>query len=374
MESVLFLTYHFPPEVGGIQTRIAGYLSELSRRGIKSTVLIVGRSAKSGRTHDPRKSSLPLPSKMVKLVECEGGIRGVVPAATRVLITVGSGRADVVHVFTGAATLLGVLTLLLGRLAGRPSTMSVFGREDISQARWFDGYLFCLSGTLATSISTNSASTGSLLPPKFRRKSRVLLGGSAVPLQHEGASPVRKSVLFVGRLVKRKGLDDLLKAFAIAKAAVPEATLVIVGDGPEREDLVRQAKDLGIADSVHFKGTLLGQPLASEYEKCTLCVLPSKVVPDDKATEGLGLALVEASMHGKPLVGTDHGGISEIIKDRVNGFIVPQGETKKLSDALGSLLNDAQLASTMGTNSLRIAKSQFTMQAATDRLLESYSS
>jgi glycosyltransferase involved in cell wall biosynthesis len=310
--------------------------------------------------------------RLVKLVRCEGGIRGLFPTAAKVLISVGSDQAEVVHVFTGAATFLGVFTLLVGRMFGHASSMSIFGREDVSQTTRLGGLLLILAGTFATSISTNSASTGKLLPPRFRKKSRVLLGGYAA-LPSQGDLWVdRKSVLYVGRLVKRKGLDDLLNAFKITKNAVPDASLVIVGNGPERKDLEKMADSIGVTSSVHFMGALFGRSLASEYEKCTLCVLPSKRVPDDPATEGLGLALVEAAAYGKPLVGTDHGGISEIITNGVNGFIVPQGNPKKLSEALEALLRDGELAQRMGANSLRIAKSQFTLEAATDRLLESY--
>jgi glycosyltransferase involved in cell wall biosynthesis len=372
VDSILFVTYHFPPEVGGIQTRIVGYLSELSRRGIRSTVLFVGPSAKMVRTHEGMDPALILPHGTVELVKCESGIKGLFPAAAKALLLISTGRAGVVHVFTGGATFLGVFALLVGRLLGHPSSMSVFGREDISKPTWLGGVLFMFAGTLATSISTNSSSTKELLPIQFRRKTRILLGGSWVPLQQENRWPDGKTVLFVGRLVKRKGVDDLLNAFAIVRFAIPEASLTIVGNGPEREALARLVTDLGLADSVHFRGTLLGRSLSLQYEECTVCVLPSKEVADDTATEGFGLALVEAAVHGKPLVGTDHGGISEIIKDGFNGYIIPQGDPKRLSTVLERLLEDKELAQKMGANSLSIARSKFTLESATDRLLESY--
>lgn len=371
VSSILFVTFHFPPEVGGIQTRITNYLAELSRRGIMSTVIIVESPIRGAKGPVSELPPFISPNK-VKLVRCEGGTRGLFLTAAKVLNLIGSGKSDVIHVFTGSTTVIGVFTLLTGRLLGHPTSMSIFGKEDLSQTTRLGGILLVLAGTFATTISTNSVSTGTLLPSNFRRKSRVLLGGYS-PLETKGdIASERKSVLFVGRLVKRKGVDDLLKAFKVVKAMVPETTLTIVGDGPERRSLSELASTLGLAGSVEFKGTLVGSPLAREYQRCSLCVLPSKLVADDTATEGLGLALVEASMYGKPLVGTDHGGITEVIRNGENGIVVPQGNPERLSQALLRLLTDDALAQKMGEASLKIAKSQFTLEAATDRLLESY--
>ena len=103
-----------------------------------------------------------------------------------------------------------------------------------------------------------------------------------------------------------------------------------------------------------------------------MVVLASKRVEDDPATEALGLVLLEASMHGKPLVGTIIGGIPEIIKDGVNGFLVPQRESPKLAEAICKLLSDRQLAKKMGDNALQIALRDFTWDASTERLLQCY--
>ena len=334
-------------------------------------VLVVGSSQPDRRPG----SAGPAPvfsSKMVRLARCRGGVKGLAPAMAKVISSVGTSRPQVIHVFTGAGTLLGVSTLLAGRLFGRVTAMSIFGREDVSQTTLSGRTLFILACDLATSISTNSSATGRLLSPRFRGKTTVLLGGSAPPAQGGPGSPEGKSVLFVGRLVMRKGVDDLLRAVAGVKEKVPEARLVIVGDGPERGPLMELTSELALSGSVDFKGTLVGGPLSQEYRRCSLCVLPSKDVANDSATEGLGLALVEASMHGRPLVGTYHGGIVEVVQDGFNGLLVPQGDPGKLGEAIARLLADERLSSEMGANALSIANSQFTLKAATDRLLESY--
>jgi glycosyltransferase involved in cell wall biosynthesis len=284
-----------------------------------------------------------------------------------------SRRSDVIHVFTGASTLFGFFGLVLGRILNIPSAMSIFGREDVTLASQFSRTCFMLSAEIATTIGTNSESTKTLLPGKYRSKCKVLLGGAKLANQemNSGKSSEKKIVLFVGRLVKRKGVDDLLDAFAIIEKNIPAAQLVIVGDGSEREDLHNKAMTLGLKN-VEFNGALFGESLNDEYDRSAVCVLPSKSVPGDPATEGLGLTLIEASMHSKPLVGTTHGGIPEVIKNGVNGFLVPEGDWKSLSEVLTRLLLDDELATRMGHKAFEMASKQFGWAAATDRLLEAY--
>lgn len=283
-----------------------------------------------------------------------------------------SRRPDVIHAFTGASTILGFVSLLLGRILKIPSVMSIFGREDVTYSSKMSTILFLLSAELSTTIATNSEATRNLLPPKFHSKCKILLGGANLTERTEvKESEDSKVILFVGRLAKRKGVDDLLDSFAILERRVPSAHLVIVGDGPEREALRKKAKALGLRN-VEFKGALFGEALNYEYARSAVCVLLSKSVGGDPATEGLGLTLIEASMHAKPLVGTRHGGIPEIIKDGVNGFLVPEGDWRSSSEALTKLLLDTGLASKMGQNAFQMARERFSWNAATDRLLESY--
>lgn len=265
-----------------------------------------------------------------------------------------------------------MFALLCGRVFRKPSAMSVFGREDVALPSRISRIFFLMSTSLATSISTNSEATRDLLPPRVLDKSHVLLGGSDWMPASAPAVTRDSSVLFVGRLVRRKGVDDLLHAFAEVRSRIADAKLVIVGDGPERENLERMVAELGLSGAVRFTGMLRGERLHEEYENCDVFVLPSKAVQEDAASEGLGLTLIEAAMHGKPLVGTTHGGIPEVIQDGVNGLLVPPNDSHLLAEALTRLVKDKELARKMGENSLKSAQSLYTWKAATNRLLQSY--
>ena len=119
VRSVVYLTYHFPPEVGGIQTRISKYIDRLSKRGIRVKVLVAGRA--------PWCEDTPLDAEVIP---CPGGMRRLPASARLVTKSVIGSRADVVHVFTGSSTLLGVYALVVAKLAGAKPVISLFGRED----------------------------------------------------------------------------------------------------------------------------------------------------------------------------------------------------------------------------------------------------
>jgi phosphatidylinositol alpha-1,6-mannosyltransferase len=180
-------------------------------------------------------------------------------------------------------------------------------------------------------------------------------------------------ILYVGRLVRSKGIDDLIESYKIVSERIPQSTLVIVGDGPERGRLESLVHELDLSTSVVFKGTLRGEKLDEEYANCTVFAMASKRVPDDPAIETFGLTLVEALMHGKPVVGTFLGGIPEIVENGVNGLLVSEGQPRELADALVRILTDRDLACKLRQNALESAKRKFTWEAATDRLLSCYS-
>ena len=173
----------------------------------------------------------------------------------------------------------------------------------------------------------------------------------------------RPFVLFVGRLVPYKGVDVLLRAMRGL-----EASAVIVGDGPLREDLQREADALGIADSISFRGTLSEEALAELYRTCDVLVLPSTT-----AAEAFGLVQVEAMARGKPVVSTRvPSGVPWVNQDGVTGFTVPPGDVDALRSALARLLRDEHLRTQMGEAGRRRFREWFTHAAMVERTTELY--
>jgi len=325
------------------------------------SVLVAGHSPQPGFRLDG-----------VEVVSVAGGLKRLPRNTAAVARQVIRSRADAVHVFTGSSTLLGISALLLAKVVGARAVMSVFGREDFAFESLPPRILLRLSTKLADSIDVNSTATGALLPQDVRLKTHVLLGAADESGSSAPAGPAEQVLLFVGRLVQRKGVDDLLRAFAIVRHQFPGVRLSVVGGGPEKANLVELAEDLGVLDLVEFKGVLVGRELDREYDRCVALLLPSKDVASDPANEGLGLALIEASMHGKPLIGTRHGGIPEVIAHRKNGLLVPPNDPNSLAEGIIEILSDEELARDMGKTALQMALSRFSWDKATDVLLESY--
>ena len=155
-----------------------------------------------------------------------------------------------------------------------------------------------------------------------------------------GQGPFR--VLFVGRLVERKGVTHLIDAVR----QLSNAQLTIIGDGPERAALEAQAAPLG--NRVVFRGRVSATDLRAAYAATHAFVLPSTL--DARGdTEGLGVVLLEAMSFGVPVVASDIGGITDIVENERTGLLVPPSDAAQLARALKRLADEAGLAERLGS-------------------------
>ena len=168
-----------------------------------------------------------------------------------------------------------------------------------------------------------------------------------------------KLVMTAGRLVERKGTRYLILAMKEVVKQFPTAKLVIIGDGPEKPRLMRLNSQLGMEGNVIFTGFVSAQDLACLYSLADIFVLPS-IIDSKGDTEGLGVVLLEAMAMERPVVGTNVGGIPEIIRDKDTGFLVPQKEPRALADRICTLLADKRLAKRMGEEGRKTVMKHFT--------------
>lgn len=167
----------------------------------------------------------------------------------------------------------------------------------------------------------------------------------------------KKVILYVGRLVKRKGVDYLIKAFEKLAEEKKEILLIVVGDGECRSKLESLSKKLGIQKKVYFTGNIENAELAPYYILCDICVIPS-------VTYGIGdpwvFILNEAMYFGKPVIATEAVGAAfDMIKNGSNGFIIPEKDVNALYDSMNEILSDDNLAKKMGENSKKIVDNGF---------------
>ena len=158
--------------------------------------------------------------------------------------------------------------------------------------------------------------------------------------------PGSQQLLAIARLVSQKGLDRLIRAMPAVVDRHPGARLDILGEGPERPSLEATIESLHLEHIVTLRGHVERHEVAEYLERAQLVVAPS-------VHEGLPFAVLEAALHGRPVIGSRIGGTDEAIEHGVTGLLIEQelldNDPTVLADAIGSLLDDPQRAQAMGT-------------------------
>lgn len=172
-------------------------------------------------------------------------------------------------------------------------------------------------------------------------------------------------ILSVGNLIPIKGHATLIKAFAAVSADYPGLQLTIIGTGPELESLQQLALQLNVRDRVHFRGRRSRREVAAAMQSCSIFALPSRY-------EGLGCVYLEAMSCAKPAIGCRGQGISEVIQQAENGFLVGTDNEKELALALKMLLGDQALRERISVAARDTVVDRFTLFQQAQRLARIY--
>jgi len=160
-------------------------------------------------------------------------------------------------------------------------------------------------------------------------------------------------VVFVGRLVQNKGLQYLVEAFAEVLRDIPEAKLIIAGEGTLKKELLIMIRKLNLQNSIKLVGRVPSKELPAIYAAADLVVLPSIM-------EGFGMTLLEAMATAKPCVATAVGGIPEVVINGETGLLVPPGDSSALHKAICTVLEDRSLSRKLGEAGCRRVENRFT--------------
>lgn len=197
-------------------------------------------------------------------------------------------------------------------------------------------------------------------------KEKISLIPPGVDMSRFIATPLPKtaSVLYVGRIEhssRWKGITPLLKAFSIVQKEIPEATLTLVGDGDALEYYKNETVRQGLRWSVSFVGVKTGEDLASYYQQTKIVVLPST-----SSAESFGMTLIEGMASGRPVIGSQIGGIPEVIIDNITGLLVEANNPEALAGAIVRVLKDTLLAERYGDAGVKRAR-EFTWKIQADK-------
>jgi glycosyltransferase involved in cell wall biosynthesis len=172
-----------------------------------------------------------------------------------------------------------------------------------------------------------------------------------------GISDERFAVGWVGRMTAVKRGEDVLEGFRLLRDRGVEATLCLVGDGPDRPRLERKAHDLGIVRDTLFLG--YQEDVGPLYAAFDALVLPS-------GNEGTPVSVIEALAAGRPVVATSVGGVPDVVRNGEDGFLVAAGATDELAEALSRLAADPALRERLGA----AGRARVLPRYAVDRLVD----
>jgi phosphatidylinositol alpha-1,6-mannosyltransferase len=363
----LIVTNDFPPREGGIQS----FVHALATRLPEGAVTVYAPRWQGDREFD---AAQPFP-----VVRHPTSLMLPVPSVARRAAAIVRER-EIDTVLFGAAAPLGLLAPSLRRAGVTRTVALTHGHE----AGWA-----ALPGarTLLRRIGTE-VDTVTYLGEYFRtRLARALTPAAAARMTQlapgvdvttfrpgAGGAAIRERlglgertpvVACVSRMVPRKGQDTLIRAWPEVLAAVPDAVLLLVGDGPYRKRLARLASQ---TRQVIFTGSVPATELPACYDAADVFAMPCRTRRGGLDVEGLGIVYLEASATGLPVVGGDSGGAPDAILDGETGYVVRGGDVAATAARISELLTDPARARAMGEKGLAWVHREWRWELAAARL------
>ena len=372
---ILFVSVSYSPRVGGLET----FLGHLVRaflerkhtvkvitrkypRTLKGTECIDGVEVARYHFFDP---SLPV----LRLRAIAAYIYMLLLAPVNLLkfiFFIKRFQPDVINYhFVGAPTffLLVYLCLVKTKLV-----VSLHG-TDVESLHFASKTYKILSKSIlkkASAITANSyhvLNLAAAVAPFIKEKSKVIYNAINTAKFEKIAADCskKKYILAIGRLVETKGFDILIKACQGVFQQVKDTNLIIVGDGPEKNNLQELVQKLCLENKIRFYGWAKQEKIVKLLKGCEFFVLPSR-------REAFGVVLLEAMACKKAVIATRSGGPQEIIENEINGLLVEKENGEELAAAIKRLCNDSFLLKELSDNSYKTLE-RFNMELAQSQYL-----
>ena len=287
------------------------------------------------------------------------------------------GSFDVVHAFWPIPH--GIFAIAAKRASGAALVSTFFS----SELNW-NGPLRRVFGPVVRSIVENSDAV-TVISSYTANVLREYVPGAASVIIPFGAAALNRSkradsvargrndpfdLLFIGRLVRRKGVDVLLRSVALLEND-PRLRLRVVGGGPEKNALVAETARLGLGEKVMFEGVVSSKRVSELLEECHALVLPA-IVTETGETEGLGVVLIEAMGYGKPVIATSAGGIVDIVSDGDTGLLASPGDSAALASTIRKAMDDPEALARIAERGTAFAERAFGWDAIVSSLTAVY--
>jgi phosphatidylinositol alpha-1,6-mannosyltransferase len=356
-------------QTGGVQTRIINYAKNLPKFGINPHILSIAKYKNKSESKYrgvpiykfPHQKSLDLISFLLSK----------------------RGKFKLIHSLEGVTGKQQAYLLFLCKLLRKKVCISLYGGEmfDIIQRKkLFERIRLKTVQLLSSKIIINSKATAQLIPKRFTKKVRIVYPGVNSELLKYKYENIDKNkngynLLFVGRLIRRKGLDDIIKALSIVTKDFPQATLKIAGEGPNLETYKSLAKKLKVKEKVKFLGEIKeASQLAKLYSECDIFTMAPKLVQNPPGGfESFGCVYLEAGLFKKPVIGTKHFGVKEAVINGETGILVNENSPQEIATTVIKLLENPELRKKLGENGYQRTKSYFMDVNSTKQLAKVYS-
>ena len=349
---VLFVTNDFGPRAGGIETFVIGLIE---RRPFGQTIVYTSAQAGSEAYDRAWKSDFG-----VTVIRDRAKILLPTPRVARNLSQI-IKKSNIQVAAFGAAAPLGLLSASMKR-AGVRKTVALTHGHEVWWAKVFPfnfamGYIGATVDYLTyLGQFTQQAISRALSAIDAQHMVKIAPGidvdhffpRDATSLRKELKLDNKRVIVSVGRLVHRKGQDHLIQALPQILRSVPDAHLLMVGQGPYREHLEKLVQQLGLKDHVSFIGRIQYDQLPEYICAGDVFAMPSRSRFFGLEVEGLGIVYLEASACGLPVIAGASGGAPDAVLDGVTGFVVDGQNNQEIATAAIALLSDLEQAKKMG--------------------------
>lgn len=283
-------------------------------------------------------------------------------------------------VFAGRALPEGLVALIVARLTRRQVLIYAHGEELTGWGRGRKFQAMCLTMRNADWILSNSDNTRDTLvnllgvnprrvaltyPTVDEERFRPELSGD--DLRHSiGVDGEKKLILSVGRLLNRKGFDNVIRSLPVLQKQGLDIEYALIGIGEEVDSLQALARDCDVTEHVHFLGHVSYEDLPRWYNACDLFVMPNRDIDGD--SEGFGLVFLEAAASGKAAIAGIAGGTGSAVIDGITGVRVDGESVAEITTALARLLNDPEESAKMGRAARQRVLENFVHKRRVDQL------
>ena len=339
---IAILVQYFPPK-GQAGTEIATYFmaEQLALRGHIVHVITSSSEGLTGETYEKGFHIHRIPLNKTRIF-------GIMLFWYAIIGTIRKIHPDLVHAQSLAS---GIPALLSKKLLKIP--YAVWGQG--SDVYFPKGFLIVTPEKIIKNADAAIALTEDMkraMQEICHRDIVVVPNGISIVNHKNGTNDAAahgKSILYVGRLEPVKGVQYLVRAMKRVHDTIPDARLIIIGDGTERAMLEALSTHLGIQNHVQFGGEVPHEKVLSFMQQADVFVLPS-------LSEGFPMVIIEALACGLPVIASRVGGVPEIITNEANGYLVEAKDTESIADNILVLLQDEKLRRKISDNNKQLVK------------------